>query len=350
MNSEELEALAQRFQLAPAEFNTSPLYQALAPVVAEDRGLLELIAQRRPGVQPTNLFFAAVHYLVLSTPDSPLAAYYPSVVGDRALPPGQAIAAFGEFCDSQRDALAEILKTRLVQTNPLGRSAALRWALSAIADDSISAVHLVEVGTSAGLHLLHDRYRYVLEGREFGDLDSPVEIRPEWRGTSGPPDLDEVPGITTRLGVDLHTVRTDSPEDRRWLVALVWPENFGEVAQLEAALEVVAANPPDMIEGDFIDVAEAVHDRLPEGETRVVFHAATRAHVPRDRRGLFADAVQSLGRSGPLYVVTLEGPTRGDPQPPGVPCHLLKVQPPTGPVRNLAWVEGHGDWILPIED
>src|SRR4051812_8053312 len=95
INEFEMGALATRFRDAPAEFAGSPLYQALSPFVADDPDLLALVAQRRPGQQPTELLFASVHDLVLAGTDHPLREHFPSVVGSAAAhSPGDAVGPF----------------------------------------------------------------------------------------------------------------------------------------------------------------------------------------------------------------------------------------------------------------
>jgi hypothetical protein len=344
----EVDSLAIQFaEVAPFEFSSSPLYRALGPIVAKQRPLLELIAFRRAGQQPTNLFFAAVHFLVLRDNDHPLRSYFPSVGGTTAADHGGLEEAFLDFCDRHRDDLGSFLKERLVQTNVVKRAAALRLALADIGS-RVDVVHVVEVGASSGIHLLHDRYRYELGGVCFGALSSPVTVDVEWRGSASIPDLDRVPATSRRLGVDLQPVDPQSDEDRLWLRALVWPENQHEAASLESALAVVASDPPELLAGDIIDLVDYVDEKLPAGEPRVVFHAATRAHVPPDRRPLFDQALLSLSERAPLYTVSLEGPAPGDPRPSQfAPFHVLKLRAPEGDVRILALVEGHGDWIEP---
>ena len=109
----------------PAEFTTSPLYRALSRTVARTGQLLDLAARGRPGQYPTFLFVGAVHLLLLRGADHPLARYYPSVAGDRALPADEAdpaLASFGEMSAPELDA---IISTRLVQTNHVQRALAL---------------------------------------------------------------------------------------------------------------------------------------------------------------------------------------------------------------------------------
>src|SRR5262249_22035654 len=95
----EIEALARHFRnAATAVFDTSPLYQALCPVVAEDRELLELLTRRRSGQQASFLLFGAVHNLLLDGADHRLRAYYPSVVPEPARDPADAGPVFIDFC------------------------------------------------------------------------------------------------------------------------------------------------------------------------------------------------------------------------------------------------------------
>lgn len=118
---------------------------------------------------------------------------------------------------------------------------------------------------------------------------------------------------------------------------------------LTAAIGVVAADPPALLAGDIVDTAGMVAASIPDGCSRVVFHAATRAHVPADRRADFDDAIVSLGESGPLHVVSLEGPTPGDPAPsPMSPYHVLKLTDADGNKRAIALVDGHAEWMQPL--
>jgi hypothetical protein len=288
------------------EWIPSPLYREFGPVVAADPSMLELIAQRRPGPNPVTLFFGAVHDLLLAGARHDLAAFYPSVVGADARPPAGAGPVFADFVHGHRDELAALIRVRLVQRHAVARAALLRVGMWAVGREVSGPVHLVEVGASAGALLRFDRYRYDIGGREFGDPASPVLISPEWRDSQPPPDLDNVPPVASAVGVDLNPVDPTDPIQRRWLHALVWPDDQAEHALLDTALTALAADPPTVIAGDAIDVCPALAAQLPDGEPRVVFHAATRMHVPADRQGAFDQAVASLADTGPLYHLYLE--------------------------------------------
>ena len=351
MTETETGRLAEHFANGELIFNTSPLYQSLCRTVARDRPLLELLAQRRPGQQASYLLFGAVHYLLLTGAAHPLGGYYPSLHGAAAADPADAGPALLDFCRAYRDELAGLVRTRLVQTNVVKRAAGLRVALWAVGQRCSQPVHLIEVGASAGIHLHADRYRYVVGGRAFGRPDAAVSIETQWRGPGSPPDLDDVPVIASRTGVDLHPVPVTDPDERLWLRALIWPENRHAADLLTAALESVAADPPVILAGDAIDVCPGLGRSLPSGEPRVVFHAATRMHVPEARRAAFDQAIDSIAEDGPLYHVWQEPRSAPHHGLAGSTGEMLALHGPgdVGAVP-LVRVDGHLEWEAACDD
>jgi hypothetical protein len=346
----------------PVDFGSSPLYRALSATVAGNAELLELASRGRPGQYPTFLFFGAVQHLLRRHADHPLACFYPSIAGDRALrvtghgdgcPAAntQAGAALVSFCAEHAGELTATIRTRLVQTTQVQRALGLRLGLAAIAADVPGPVHVVEVGASAGLNLRFDRYGYEVGGRHFGDRGSPVQLVADLYGASPLPDLDVQPEVASRLGVDLNPIDILDPDARAWIEALIWPENEGQRVLLSAALALAAADPPDVRRGDAVDVLPEVAATLPAGAPRVVYHAATRMHVPKERRAAFDGAIAALGRTGPLWHLSVEYPPRPDPRPdPSRRGIALRLQPPSGAARTVAVVEAHLRWIetLPL--
>ncbi|MFY1692755.1 DUF2332 domain-containing protein [Plantactinospora sp. WMMB782] len=345
----EIDQLAGHFAAAPATFTTSPLYRALCPVVAGDRPTLELLTGRRPGQQASYLFFGAAHYLLLAGVGHPLRDFYPSLVGPAAAQPADAGPVLLDFCRRYRADLGELIRTRLVQTNVVRRAVALRYALRIVGQHCAGPVHLVEVGSSAGVHLHVDRYRYLVGGRTFGPADATVSLDSRWLGRTPPPDLDDVPQIASRTGVDLNPVDVTDESSRRWLRALVWPENRDAATLLESALDAVAADPPTVVAGDAVQVCPEVGRALPPGEPRVVFHAATRMHVPAERRPAFDRAIDSIGDDGPLYHVWQEPPSAPHGGQLADPRAELAMHGPDGVVMPLLRVDGHLRWLGPLD-
>lgn len=349
--SQEIERLAEHFAEGHSIFITSPLYQSFCNIVAQAQPVLELLTQRRTGQQASFLLFGAIHYLLLSGVQHPLRDFYPSLVDRVTASPREAGPVLLDFCNAHHDELGALIRTRLVQTNVVKRSVGLLVALRAVRMRGVERVHLIEVGTSAGIHLHVDRYRYLIGGRVFGQQDSKVIVETQWRGKQPPPDFDARPQIVSRLGIDLHPVDATDPEERLWLRALVWPENEHEAHQLSAALESIASDPPTIIAGNAIDVCPALSKRLPPGEARIVFHAATRMHVPIERRAAFDAAIDTLGEDGPLYHVWHEPASAPHAGMPSDPRGVLALHGPGDdqPV-SLAEVSGHLDWIELLDD
>ena len=337
--------LRQAFE-DPAGFTTSPLYRALSRTVAVHDELLDLAGGGRPGQYPTFLFFGAVHHLLLRGADHELARFFPSIAGAQARPAADAGPALVSFCGAFAPELAETISTRLVQTNQVQRALGLRLGLSMIAHDVTEPVHLIEVGAGAGLNLRFDRYGYQVGGRRSGDPASPVQLVAGVHGTVSPPDLDVLPAIATVRGVNLEPVDVLDPRARGWLEALIWPENHGQRALLRVALDLAAADPPLIHAGDAIDVLPGIAADLPAGEPRVVFHSATRMHVPEDRLDAFDTAIARLNEGGPLWWLSIEDPPDPDPRPgPSPPGAALVLRPPGAAAETVAVVDGHLRWI-----
>jgi hypothetical protein len=216
-----METLSRRFlRFAELECNSyAPFYDRLARGIACDPDLLGIAAYTRSGQQEPNLFLAAVHYLLLRGADHPLAVFYPSVTQSAAVPAGDPVPAFRSFCHDYRAALIELVSSRLVQTNVPGRCAVLLPAFMTVTRLAGGIpLALVEVGASAGLNLLFDRYSYDYgAGRFAGDPKSPVQFQCVWRSTAGPPAPREMPQVATRVGIDLNPIHASDPESLLWL-------------------------------------------------------------------------------------------------------------------------------------
>jgi hypothetical protein len=309
----------------------------LARTVAVTPSVLRLAARARPGQRPTFLLFGAVHALLLAGADHGLAVFYPSIVGADARPPDEAGPALIDFCAAHAAELAAIIETRLVQTNVVKRALALRLGLAAVGRTATRPVHLIEIGASAGALLRVDRYRYTLGGRQFGDPGSPVEVDAAWHGDRAVPDLGAVPPLASVTGVDLNPLDAANADDRRWLEALIWPENRYEADLVRHALGIVAADPPRIIAGDAVEVCPALAAELPADEPRVVFHSMTRMHVPADRLAAFDAAICALGQTAPLFWLSLEG--QGE----------LDLRKPDGTLIHLARIGGRVEWVEPLD-
>ena len=343
-----LEALAQRFvRFADQECGDyAPFYDQLARGIARDPDLLTVAACTRSGQQAPNLLLAAVHYLLLGGSDHALGAFYPSVTHLAAVPPGDPMPAFRSFCQDYRAALIELVSTGLVQTNEPQRCTVLLPAFATVAHLAGGApLALVEVGASAGLNLLFDRYGYDYgAGRSAGEPRSPVRFACALRGAGLPPIHAGTPLVAARVGIDLNPIRAADPQAMLWLRALVWPEHPARAALLQQVLALAQREPPPLIAGDVLTVLPQAVAAAPEGAALCVFHTATLAHFLPEARERFRSLIPELARQRDLFWLASEG--SGEPRRRGQYVTILTAfQNGRRTERQLAYSHPHGAWL-----
>ncbi len=124
------------------------------------------------------------------------------------------------------------------QTNEAGRSASFVAALHWLASRTTSRFELNEIGSSAGMNLLIDRYGYGLGGVRSGPADAPCVIAPDWQGEPPPATPFRIEVVR---GCDLNPidVRDNAAADR--LMAYIWPEAEARFARMEAGIAMIRA-------------------------------------------------------------------------------------------------------------
>lgn len=319
----------------------SPLYAALARATAEDDFLLALAARARPGQPPPNMLFAAVHALLLAGDrDHPLAAFYASLTAVPAAPEG-AYPAFVDFCRRREPEIIALLDRRVVSTNEVRRAACLLPAFAVMVACAPGPIHMVEVGASAGLNLLWDRYAYDYGGAgRLAPPRAPLTLSCESRGSGPLPLPAQMPLVRRRVGIDPVPLDPGDPEDAAWLRALVWPEQADRVQRLETALRLAAALRPEVIAGDVHDRLPEVAAALPAGGTFCVFHSFTLNQFSAAARDRFETVLGRLGRARRLYRIALEWGTAAAPE-----LRLIRYDSDGSEPRLLALCDAHGAWI-----
>jgi hypothetical protein len=252
----------------------------------------------------------SVHRLVLERKAGRLAAYYPSVGGHWNVPHG--IPAFIELLDRDREAVRAWL-ARPPQTNEVGRATALMGGLLHLPEQARGPVRLFEIGCSAGLNLLADRFSYVdTTGSRFGAERSPVQLRPAWRGD----DLTPWPDLrfAEAVGCDLDPIDASTTEGRLALTAYVWPDQRVRLERLRGALELARTAPPVVRRQGAADFLEGID--VQEGTTTIVWHSVMWQYLPTDEQERTAAVIEALGDratpGAPLVHLLLE-PTRRAP-------------------------------------
>ena len=128
-------------------------------------------------------------------------------------------------------AIRATMLARRTQTNEAGRCATLLPVLARLPQP----LALLEVGASAGLCLLADRYGYDYGVSRLAPASADAPVFP-CRADAATPLPAAHPRIAWRLGLDLHPADVADAADCAWLATLVWPEQSDRLARLRAAL------------------------------------------------------------------------------------------------------------------
>jgi hypothetical protein len=292
----------------------SPAYDLLATLVACDGAILRFLDAQPPDKRQPNLLFAAARYLLGTPPD---------------------ITTLRALVTEDPAALAEVMLARRTQTNEPARCATLLPALAQLPPP----LALIEVGASAGLTLLFDRYSYDYSGHLIAgsDPDAPT-LRCAPRGPVPLPE--RIPAIAWRAGLDLNPLDVTDNDDVRWLSCLVWPGEEDRQERLAAAVASARRDPPAVHRGDLLTDLPALAAQAPAGATLVIFHSAVLPYVAPENRGRFIDTVRGL----PAVWLSNEAP--------GVVPGISAPPCPGGPfllIRDgdtlLAYTDGHGAWV-----
>jgi hypothetical protein len=257
-------------------WDVSHLYEEFALGVAKDTDVLAFLDTLPEAKRQPNLLFGAVKYLT-------------GVMSD--------YGAFRAFVVGDQDDLRDLMSVRSTQTNEPGRCAVLLPLLAALTQP----IALLEVGASAGLCLLPDRYGYEYGGHRIGPADSPVTFPCEPRGSVPVPKA--VPEVAWRLGVDLHPLDVTDPDTGRWLTALVWAGDEEREDRLRAAIDVASMNPPSVVSGDLLTETTRLAASAPSDATLVVFHSAVMPYLSPEDRTRSIEIVSQL----PAVWISFEG-------------------------------------------
>ena len=229
-----------------------------------------------------------------------------------------------------------------MQTNEVGRAAALYGGLLHIAAATGLPVRLLEIGASAGLNLRVDRFAYeVADGVVLGDPGSPVRLHRPWQGTFPPYRMSL--HISTRAGCDPAPLDPSSEDDRLTLTSYVWADQVDRFERLRNALQIAAEHPLHI---EALPASQFLGRELAEptpGVATVVWHSVVRQYLDREERTDVDALIQAAGEratdAAPLFRLSLE------PEKKAASTFRFLVELttwPGGEQRMLAECLGHG--------
>ncbi len=228
------------------------------------------------------------------------------------------------------------------QTNEPGRSAQLMAGLLEIAARHGPKLEILEIGSSAGLNLLIDRFRIDLPGVSTGPAHSTVHLTPEWRG---PPPPTTPPDIVSIRGVDIVPVDATTPAGADRLLAYCWVDHTQRINRLAHALAILRAHPPHLEQGDAADWLEAcLAEPQTEGVTRVLMHSIVWQYIDAAGQARITAAMEAAGARAtpdrPLGWVRVEADRT-------VHQHDIRIQswPGYGNTALIGHSHAHGFWV-----
>lgn len=228
------------------------------------------------------------------------------------------------------------------QTNEPARSSGLMTGILHLAQRYGPRFEVLEIGSSGGLNLMIGRYHFDLGGVRAGPAESPLTLRPEWRGVAPPAAPVEV--VSAR-GVDIAPLDLNDDRDADRLQAYCWVDAVERLARLETAIVMLRADPVQLQRGD---AAEWLAARLAEpqaaGVTRVLMHSVVWQYLRPEAWAQITAAMEAAGAAAtvdrPLGWVMME-PNRDQA------AHEIRVRgwPGDTPMEMVARTHAHGAWV-----
>jgi len=291
----------------------SPLYAALCRRLAADPRVGDLAPDL--GWDFPLRLLGALHYLVLAQ-----RASWDDV---------------GDSLVTERAFLTRFTAEQDVQTNEVQRAWGLLPGFLSLADGR--PFDLLELGPSAGLNLVWDRYRYRYSTGEWGH--GPLELAGADRIPPPPELFGRTVEVARRRGIDLSPVDATTEHGSRLLQAFVWADQADRLERLRSAIEILRADPPALLRGDYVESLPALLADRREGTQLVVFQTASTMYVDRSGIDKLRGALEQASRREPIVYLG----TGRAPEDDGYSLDVERF--PGGELTRLAVFDFHGEWL-----
>jgi hypothetical protein len=309
-------------------------------------GLAERLSASDPALDPVAEFpgdpkagalalrvAGALHRIAQDGSDRRLTRLYARAEAYRA---GRSAELLSSTLAANRD-LLEAYVGRAPQTNEVARSAMLLGGFLTIAEAARRPLAVLEIGASAGLNLLFDRYRFDLGSWAWGATDGIPTIDAAWDGPRPPvADLD----IVERRGCDRNPLDLRDEETRRRLRSYVWADQKDRLLRLDQAIATALENPPLVERAHAADWLELRLAEPRPGRATTIVHSIVWQYLSRDEQGRIAGAIARHGAAA-----TAETPLawlRLEPEPGADGPALRLTLWPGGEDRLLGLGDYHG--------
>lgn len=281
----------------------------------------------------------ALHFMVRTGKAPAVAAFYPGH-GETPWDPTAAGRAIEDAVVAHHALVNDIL-SRPPQTNETGRSAVLMPGYAEIARRTGLPLSILEIGASAGLNMLWDRFAYRYGDRFIGDPKAPVVINAEWRGPWC--NVEQLPRVVSKRGCDRTPFDLSAPDAADRLIAYVWPEQKERLARIEAAIALAQTERPPLEKADAGDWLERQLAAQVPGAATVIAHTIVWQYIAKETRDRIEALLKETGArataSAPLAWLSLE-----QYAPDQFPEVRLTIWP-GGETEKIAIAHPHGAWI-----
>ncbi|MEM1365973.1 MAG: DUF2332 domain-containing protein [Pseudomonadota bacterium] len=288
-------------------------------------------------------FLGALHKLVLDDVSPWLKSAYPP-----NLHPGE--TAFAEFLHNAALTHDEAICAFLAnapQTNETGRASVLAPPIALLAARYELPFKLTELGASAGLNLNWPLYHIDYGQWSVGPPDAGLRIGCRWHGPPLP-SADII--VADAAGCDIHPMRLERPAQRNALLAYVWADQPERMARLQAALNIAADNPPNVLEQN---AASFVTDRLAKpapGQCHVIYHTIAWQYFPADQQQAVKKRIEAAGAvatmDAPLVWLRFESDNGEGGNGAKLDLTIWDGTSPEGRVVDLGRADFHARWVL----
>lgn len=329
-----------------AKKNGAILYGRIIEGVGTDDELKKMAGRARPGQPHANMILGAVNFLLLRGAQHPLRRFYATLGGDADAGTEDPFPAFRDFCLTHRAEVEALVAGRVTNTNEIGRSAVLHPGFRAVAKETGQPLNLIEIGPSAGLNMIWDRYgvRYSRDGAAVLELgaDAPLVIECALRGGKTPPD-GPAPAVGRRVGLELNPVDLANADDRDWLRALIWPDQVSRLERLDRAIALFEKAKPEIREGDALSLLPDALRDVPEDRPVCIYHTIVTYQFSTAMRESLNDMLTVAGLRRPVWRLSLEADAKGGDWRNWLT--LTRYRDGTEERQLLAESHAHGTWL-----
>jgi hypothetical protein len=240
----------------------------------------------------------------------------------------------GAALDTHAAFLTRFTAEQDVQTNEVQRA----WALlpAFLHETDGRPLDLLELGPSAGLNLVWDRYRYRYRTGTWGS--GGLELSGDDRTPPPAQLLTREVEVVRRRGIDLNPVDATTEHGARLLQSFVWADQTQRLDRLRRAIDTVRDDPPELLRGDYVEKLPSLLESRIDGAQLVVFQTASTMYLDREALARLRDALRHAAREAPIVFV-------GTGRAPNDDGFALEVERYPGRSKRLAVFDFHGDWL-----